>query len=109
MFGNQVLFRYGNFASIFVSLVGMLECCSLHFTRKIAKSLKKLSNSGLQMPLKSSKFWIFSEMLTPAKFFLKFQCFHKKITKVCFFPKTLIIDTKYKCQKKEKVELENSM
>ena len=109
MFVNQVLFRYENFASTFIGLFGTLECCSLHFNRKIAKSLKKLSNSGLQKPLKSSKFWIFSEMLTSAKSFVKFQCFHKKITKSMFLPPKTLINTKYKCQKKEKVELENSM
>ena len=46
MFVNQVLFRYENVASIFIWLFGILECCSLHFNRKIAKVLKKLSNSG---------------------------------------------------------------
>ena len=63
MFVNQVLFRYENFAGICIWLFGILECCSLHFNQNIAKSFKKLSNSGLQKPLKSSKFWIFSEML----------------------------------------------
>ena len=86
----------------------MLECCSLHFNRKIAKSLKKLSNTGLQKPLKSSKLWIFSEMPTSAKFFVKFHCFHKEITKIMFLPQKTIINANYKCQKKEKVELENS-
>ena len=110
MFVNQVLFRYENFASIFICLFGMLGCCSIHFNRRKAKSLKKLLNSGLQKQLKSSKFWIFLEMLTSAKFFVKFQCFHKKITKSMLPPppKTLI-NTKYKCQKKEKVELGNSI
>ena len=56
MFINQVLFRYENVANEFFLLFGMLEYCSLHFNRKIAKSLTKLSNSGLQKPLKSSKF-----------------------------------------------------
>ena len=42
---NQVLFRYENFASIFIRLFGRLE---LHFNQKIAESLKKLSNAGLQ-------------------------------------------------------------
>ena len=87
----------------------MLECCSLHFNRKIAKSLKKLSNTGLQKPLKSSKFWIFLEMPTSGKLFVKFQYFHKKIAKSIFIPPKTIINAKYKCQKKEKVELENSM
>ena len=73
-FVNQVLFRYENVATIFIWLFGMLECCSLHLNRKI----KKLSTSGPQKPLKSSKFWIFSEMLTSAKIVVKFQCFHKK-------------------------------
>ena len=69
MFINQVLFRYENVTSIFISFFGMPECCSLHFNRKIAKSFKKLLNSWLQKPLKSSKFWIFSEMLTSSKIF----------------------------------------
>ena len=73
MFVNQVLCRDQNVASIFFGLFGMLDCCSLHFSRKIAKSLKKLSNYGLQNPLKSSKFRIFSEMLTSSNFFGKFQ------------------------------------
>ena len=47
MFVNQVLFRYENVASEVFGLFGMLECCSLHFNQKIAKSLTKLSNSGL--------------------------------------------------------------
>ena len=69
MFVNQVLFRYKNFAKTFY----MLECCSLYFNRKIAKSVLKMSNSGLQKPLKSSEFWIFSEMLTSSIcFFVKF-------------------------------------
>ena len=59
-------------------IFGMPECCSLQLNRKIAKSSKKLSNYGLQKPLKSSKFWIFSEMLTSAKFFVKCQCFRKR-------------------------------
>ena len=102
MFVNflQVLYCYENFVSTFILFFEMLECCSLHFNWKIAKSLKKLSNSGLQKPLKSSKFWIFSEMLTSAKFFVKFQCFHKKITKSMFSPPKILINTKYKCQKK---------
>ena len=52
MFVNQVLFRHENVASDFFLLFGMLEYCSLHFNRKIAKSLAKQSNSGLQKPLK---------------------------------------------------------
>ena len=105
MFVNQVLLRYENFASIFIWLFGMLEYCSLHFNRKIAKSLKKLSNTGLQKPLKSSKFWIFPEMLTSAKFLLNFNAFKKGYQNYVFTPKTLI-NTKYKCQRKEKVEPE---
>ena len=72
MFVNQVLFRHENVASDFFYFFGMLEYCSLHLNRKIAKSLTKLSNSGLQKPLKSSKFRIFSKMLTSSKFFVKF-------------------------------------
>ena len=52
MFLNQVLFRHENVVSDFFLLFGMLECCSLHFNRKIANSLTKQSNSGLQKPLK---------------------------------------------------------
>ena len=55
MFVSQVLFRYENFASIFIWLFGRLACCALHFNRKIAKSLKKLSNTGLQKTTKIIK------------------------------------------------------
>ena len=50
-------------------------------------------------------------MLTLANIFVKFQCFHKRITR-SMFPlqkKNTPINTTYKCQKKEKVELEISM
>ena len=87
MFVNRVLFRYENFASIFILRFGMLECCSLYFNREIAKSLKKLSHFGLQKPLKSSKFWTFSEMLMAAKFFVKFNAFIKDNQKYVFTPK----------------------
>ena len=88
----------------------MLECRSLHFNLKIDESLMKLSNSRLQKPLKSSKFWIFLEVLTLANFFVKFQCFHRKITKSIYvFPQKTLIKIEYKSQKKEKVELENSI
>ena len=69
---TQVLFLYENIATVLIWLFGMLE---LHFNEKIVKYVMKLSNSGLQKPVKLSKFWIFSEMLTPAKIFNKFQCF----------------------------------
>ena len=52
MFVNQVLFRHKNVASNFFLLFGMLEHCSSHFNWKIAKSLTKQSNAGLQKPLK---------------------------------------------------------
>ena len=54
MFVNQVLFRHENVASDSFLHFGMLEYCSLHFNRKIVKSLTKQSNanSGLQKPLK---------------------------------------------------------
>ena len=109
MFVNQVLFRHENVASDFFLLFGMLEYWSLHFNRKVAKSLMKQSNSGLQKPLKSSEIRIFSKVLTSSKFFVKFQCFHKKITKSMFFHQKTLINTKYKCQKKEKVEHENTV
>ena len=76
MFVNQVLFRE---KALMVSFFDFLECWN-------AVYLKKLSNSGQQKPLKSSKFRMFSEMLTSSKFFVKFQCFHKKITKSMSFP-----------------------
>ena len=47
------LFRYENVAGVFIRLFGMLE---LHFNQKIAKSVMKLSNSGLQKLIKLSKF-----------------------------------------------------
>ena len=52
MFVNQVLFHHEKVASDFYLLFGMLEYCSLHLNWKIAKSLTKQSNSGLQKPLK---------------------------------------------------------
>ena len=42
-----------NVAGVFILLFGMLE---LHFNQKIAKSVMKLSNSGLQKLIKLSKF-----------------------------------------------------
>ena len=68
----------------------------------------KRSNSGLQKPLKLSKFWIFSKMLTSTKIFAELQCFDKKIISM-FLPQKTQIKTKYKCQKTEKVGLDNSM
>ena len=47
MFVNQVLFRHENVASDFFLLFGILEYCSLHFNRKIAKSLLELNNQIL--------------------------------------------------------------
>ena len=79
------------------------------FLKKIAESFMKRLNSGLQKSLKLSKFRIFSKMLTSAKYFVEFQCFDKKITQSMFsLPKTPM-KTKYKCQKTEKVELDNSV
>ena len=69
----------------------------------------KLSNSGLQKPLKLSKCQIFSEMLMSANFFVTFQYFHKKIGKKYVFPEKPLIKTKYECQKDENVELQNSL
>ena len=86
MFVNQVLFRYENFTSIFIWLFGRLECCSLHFNRKIAKSLKKLSNTGLQKYTKIIKISGLFRNADVSKRFVKFQCFHKKITKSMFLP-----------------------
>ena len=65
-------------------------------------SLKILSNSGQQKPLKSSEFRIFSEMLTSSKLFVKFQCFHKKITKSMFSPKKHQLTLNINVRKKEK-------
>ena len=48
-------------------------------------------------------------MLTSAKKFVEFQCFDKKITQSMFLSPKTPIKTKYKCQKTEKVELDNSM
>ena len=84
----------------------MLQCCSLPFYQKIAESLKKLSNSGLQSYQNHQNFGPVSEMLISGKFLVNFNAFIKDNEKYVF-PKTLI-DTKYKCQKK-KVKLENSM
>ena len=84
----------------------MPEFCSLHINQKIAESFMKRSNPGLQKSLKLSKFFIFSKMLTSAKSFAEF---HKKITQSMFLPPKTPNKTKYKCQKTEKVELDNSM
>ena len=43
-----------------------------------------------------------------AKIYVEFQCFHKQRTK-SMFPQKTLIKTKYKCQEKETIELENSM
>ena len=57
----------------------------------------KRINYGLQKPVKLSKF------------FVEFQYFGKKVTQSMFLPPKTPIKTKYKCQKTEKVELDNSM
>ena len=59
MFVNQVLFRYENVASEVFLTFRMLECWSLHFNRKIAKSLTKQSNSGLQSHVNNQNFGSF--------------------------------------------------
>ena len=70
--------------------------------------MKRL-NSWLQKSLKLSTFWIFSKMLTSAKYFVEFQCFDKKITQSMFsLPKTPI-KSEYKFQKTKKVELDISV
>ena len=48
-------------------------------------------------------------MVTSANFFVEFQCFDKKVTQSMFLPPKTPINTKYKYQKTQKVELDNSM
>ena len=68
----------------------------MHFNTKseFCTILMKLSNSGLQKPLRSSKFRIFLEALTLANFY-QISMFSQKDNQNCFSPS----------QKKEKVEL----
>ena len=84
----------------------MLECCSLHFNKKIAESFHEKVKFWTAKVTKIIKILDFSKMLTSAKYFVEFQCFDKKIAQSMFsLPKTPI-KTKYKCQKTEKVELD---
>ena len=48
-------------------------------------------------------------MLTSAKFFAELQCLDKMLSQSMFLPPKTPIKIKYKCQKTEKVELDNSM
>ena len=52
MFVNQVLFRHENVANDFFFTFWNAGILFITFNRKIAKSLTKQSNSGLQKPLK---------------------------------------------------------
>ena len=70
----------------------MVECCSLHFNRKICESFMKKLNSVLHKPLKLSKYCIFSKMLTSANVFVQFECFNKKIMQSMFLPLKKAID-----------------
>ena len=73
-------------------------------SRQISYETVKLwpGNSGLQKPLKSSKFWILLEVLTVAIFFVKCQCFPKKITKSMFSQKTHLLKLNINLRKKKK-------
>ena len=86
----------------------MLECCSLHFNKNSRLFHEKVKFWAAKS-LKLSKAEIFSKVLTSAKYFVEFQCFDIKITQSIFSPQTIPIITKYKFQKTEKVELDNSM
>ena len=68
----------------------------------------KRSNSGLQKPQNDQNFGSFKNADISKKF-VEFQCFDKKITQSMFLLPKTPIKTKYKCQKTEKVELDNSM
>ena len=101
MFVNQDLFVIKMLQVFIFDFFGMLECCSLHFNKKIAESFMKKSISGLQKPLKLLKFFIFSKMLTLEKFFVQFQSFNKKIAQSMFLPlKTPIKNINGRKQKK---------
>ena len=73
----------------------------LHFRQKIAKSLAKIK-FWAEKATKIIKISDLFENADVIKIFIKFQCFHKKITKSVFFHQKTLINTKYKCQKKEK-------
>ena len=47
---------------ILFEFFGMLQCCLIYFHQKIARCVMKLSNSGLDKPLKLSEFCISKEM-----------------------------------------------
>ena len=109
MFANLALSPDENIASAFISFSEMLECCSLYFHQKIVDYVIRLSNSGLQKTGKIIKIPYFLKNADVSNRLAKFQCFDKNMTNSMFFhPKTLI-KTKYKCQKEEKVETENSI
>ena len=69
----------------------------------------KRSNSGLQNPLKLSKFWIFSKILTSPKFFVEFRCFDKKITQSMFLRPKHQSKLNINVRKQKKIEVDNSM
>ena len=56
MFANLALSPDENVASAFISFSEVLGCCSLYFRQKIANCVIKLSNFGLQKPVKLLNF-----------------------------------------------------
>ena len=87
----------------------MLECCFLHFNRKIAECFIKKVKFWAAKTIKIIKILdIFKNADISINFF-ELQCFDKKITQSMFLTGKTPIKTKYKCQKTEKVALDNSM
>ena len=80
---NQDLFHYENVGSIFIWLFGMLECCSLHFNRKNSQISQETVKFWAAKAIKIIKILDLFGNAGSSKFFVKFQCFPKKITKVC--------------------------
>ena len=79
---------------------------AINLNQKIAKSVIKPSNSGLQKPLKLSKYLF--KNADVSKNICKNICFDKKSTKSMFLHLKTLIKAKYRCEKQEKVEQENS-
>ena len=94
---------------MFLLLFGMLKCSSLHLNKKNRGIFHQKVNFWAAKTTKIIKILDLFKMLTLAKNFVEFQCFDKEITQSMFLPPKTLIKIKYKCQKAEKVELDNSV
>ena len=86
----------------------MLKCCSLPFNRN-SRIFREKVKFWAAKATKIIKILDLFKNADISKIFAEFQCFDKKITQSMFLPQKTPIKTKYKCQKTEKVELDNSM